>query len=214
MLQEQPFSYCLGAVAGCLQTAQEKLFRCLGLTPADIHYVMCTHLHSDHVGWNTQLVNGEWVPTFPNARYVFSKQELEWAQTADAKEPLAAYRDSVLPIVRKGMAELVEDSYGLGDHVRLLPTPGHTPGHVAFCFGRGRDELVVTGDLIHVPLQMRYPELNFARDKDPKLARETRRSFFERYCDTPTLCCTAHFPPPSAGRVRRWGDGYRMDYSG
>ncbi|WP_028603602.1 MBL fold metallo-hydrolase [Ottowia thiooxydans] len=185
----------------------------LGLTPADIDYVMCTHLHGDHVGWNTQLVNGEWVPTFSNARYVFSKREMEWASAEDKKVPLAPYQDSVLPVIRKGMAELVEDNYALGDHVRLLPTPGHTEGHVSFCFGRERDELVVTGDLIHVPLQMRYPELNFARDKDPELAQKTRRNFLERYCDTPTLCCTSHFPPPSAGRVRRWGDGYRMDYS-
>jgi glyoxylase-like metal-dependent hydrolase (beta-lactamase superfamily II) len=185
----------------------------VGLSPADIDYVMCTHLHGDHVGWNTQLVNGEWVPTFPKARYVFSRREMEATQAADAGTALAPYRDSVLPVVRAGMAEAVEDDYGIGDHVRLLPTPGHTDGHVSFCFGRGRDELVVTGDLIHVPLQMRYPELNFARDRNPELAKTTRRNFLERFCDTQTLCCAAHFPSPSAGRVRRWGSGYRMDYS-
>jgi glyoxylase-like metal-dependent hydrolase (beta-lactamase superfamily II) len=182
-----------------------------GLTVQDIDFVMCTHLHGDHVGWNTRLVNGEWVPTFPNARYVFSRRELGATEAADRQSRNPAYQDSVLPIVRAGKAELVADDYQLGDHVRILPTPGHTEGHVSFCFGRKRDEVVMTGDLIHVPLQTRYPELSFARDKDPVLAATTRRAFLERYCDTPTLCCTAHFPSPSAGRIKRRGAGYRLD---
>lgn len=182
-----------------------------GLSAADIDFVMCTHLHGDHVGWNTQLVNGEWVPTFPNARYVFSEREMASTVMADSRHPNAAYRDSVLPIVQRGRADLVGDDFQLGDHVRILSTPGHTDGHVSFCFGKKQDEVVMTGDLIHVPLQARYPELSFARDKDPVLAATTRRAFLERYCDTPTLCCTAHFPSPSAGRVVRWGDGYRLD---
>ncbi len=184
----------------------------VGLRAQDIHYVMCTHLHGDHVGWNTQLVNGEWVPTFPNARYVFSKREVESFREIDAIEPNAAYQDSVLPIIRKGRAELVGNDYALGDHVRLLPTPGHTDGHVSFCFGRNEVELVLTGDLIHVPLQMRYPHLNFARDTNPEMAEQTRKGFLEQFCDTSTLCCTAHFPSPSAGRISRWGDGYRLRY--
>ncbi|WP_137891204.1 MBL fold metallo-hydrolase [Ramlibacter sp. 2FC] len=181
-----------------------------GLTVEDIDYVMCTHLHDDHVGWNTRLVNGEWVPTFPNARYVFSERELATAQAANERSPYAGYTDSLLPILRAGRTEIVGDDYQLGDHVRILPTPGHTDGHVSFGFGKKRDEVVMTGDLIHVPLQMRYPELSFARDKDPVLAATTRRSFLERYCDTPTLCCTAHFPTLSAGRISRWGAGYRL----
>jgi hypothetical protein len=82
---------------------------------------------------------------------------------------------------------------------------------VSFCFGKKLDDVVMMGDVIHVPLQTRYPELSFARDEDPAQAASTRRAFLERYCDTPTLCCTAHFPSPSAGRVRRWGDGYRFE---
>lgn len=183
-----------------------------GLTVQDIDFVMCTHLHGDHTGWNTRLVNGEWVPTFPNARYVFSQRELAATEAAHKQMENPSYQDSVLPIVRAGKAELVADDYQLGDHVRILPTPGHTEGHVAFCFGKKQDEAVVTGDLIHVPLQMRYPELSFARDRDPVLAASTRRAFLERYCDSPTLCCTSHFPSPSAGRVKRWGDGYRLEH--
>jgi glyoxylase-like metal-dependent hydrolase (beta-lactamase superfamily II) len=182
-----------------------------GLSVDDVDYVLCTHLHGDHVGWNTRLENGEWVPTFPRACYLFGRTELESTRALDAQSPLAAYRDSVLPIVQAGRAELVEDDHQLGDHVRILPTPGHTDGHVAICFGRRRDQLVMTGDLIHVPLQMRYPELSFARDRDPAQAARTRRGFLERFCDTGTLCCTAHFPSPSVGHVRRWGDGYRLE---
>ncbi len=182
-----------------------------GLSVEDIDFVMCTHLHGDHVGWNTQLVNGEWVPTFPKARYVFSEREMASAVMTDSLSPNAAYRDSVLPIVQRGRAELVGDDFQLGDHVRILSTPGHTDGHVSVCFGKKQDDVVMTGDLIHVPLQARYPELSFVRDKDPVLAATTRRAFLERYCETPTLCCTAHFPSPSAGRVVRWGDGYRLD---
>jgi glyoxylase-like metal-dependent hydrolase (beta-lactamase superfamily II) len=163
------------------------------------------------VGWNTRLVNGEWVPTFPNARYVFSWREHEVTTASLEQMENPTYQDSVLPIVRAGKADLVADDFQLGDYARVLPTPGHTDGHVAFCFGKQQDQVVVTGDLIHVPLQMRYPELSFARDKDPVLAGTTRRSFLERFCDMPTLCCTAHFQAPAVGRIKRWGDGYRLE---
>lgn len=182
-----------------------------GLRVEDIDYVMCTHMHGDHVGWNTQQVDGRWVPTFPNARYIFGEKEHHAISQLHQLNGDPVYEDSVLPIVAAGRAEIVKDDYQLGDHVRLIPTPGHTDGHVSFCFGKHRDELVMTGDLVHVPIQTRYPELSFSRDKDPVLAAKTRRDFFERYCDTSTLCCTAHFPSPSVGRVKRWGDGYRLE---
>ncbi len=184
----------------------------LNLSVNDIDYVMCTHLHADHVGWNTRLVDGRWVPTFPNARYVFGRLEHEMLQERYAIDGYPAYADSVLSIVEAGRADLVNDDYELGDHVRILPTPGHTAGHVAFCFGNKRDEAVMTGDMMHVPLQMRYPDLVFGRPKDPAQTAATCRTFLERFCDTPTLCCTVHFPPPSAGRIKRWGTGFRMEY--
>src|SRR5467141_2407003 len=162
-----------------------------GFAVGDIDFVMCTHLHVDHVGWNTRLENGRWVPTFPNARYVFGNSEL--------------------PIVEADKAEIVRNDYAIGDHTRILPTPGHTPGHVAFTFGRGKDDAVVSGDLMHSPLQARYPELSVKFDVDPAQAAATRRRFLERYCDTDTLCCTAHFPSPSAGKIRRRGDGFSCE---
>jgi len=102
----------------------------------------------------------------------------------------------------------VGNDLAVGDHARILPTPGHTPGHVAFAFGKGKDDAVFSGDLIHSPLQAVYPDLSLKFDVDPAQAARTRRGFLERYCDTDTLCCTAHFPSPSAGKIRRKGDGF------
>jgi len=182
-----------------------------GFKVEDIDYVMCTHLHVDHVGWNTRLDNGRWVPTFPKARYLFAKDDFDYFSAENAKTPLPPFVDSVLPIVEAKRAEIVGGEHHLGDHVRLLPTPGHTPGHVAVRFGRDSDHAVMAGDLMHWPLQTRYPELSPRFDVDKKESARTRRSFLERYCDTKTLCCTAHFPSPSAGRITRWGDGFRWE---
>ncbi len=182
-----------------------------GVTVDDIDFVMCTHLHADHVGWNTRLDNGRWVPTFPNARYLFSKREHDYWAEQHARTPIDAIADSVLPIVEAKRADLVTSDHALDDHVRLLPTPGHTPDHFAVCLGRGGDQAVLTGDLIHSPLQARYPELAMRVDYDQKQASATRRGFLERYCDTATLCCTMHFPSPSVGHIKRWGDGFRHE---
>lgn len=182
-----------------------------GLTVHDIDYVMCTHLHVDHVGWNTRLENGRWTPTFPNARYIFGRQEYEHWDTRSKTEVNRVYLDSVLPVVEAGRADLVGNDFELGDHVRILPTPGHTPGHVAICFGKSRDEAVMSGDMFHTPLQMRYPELSSIYDMDRGQAAATRRTFLEKYCGTDTLCCTAHFPSPTIGRIKRWGEGFKCE---
>ena len=182
-----------------------------GVGVGDIDFVMCTHLHVDHVGWNTRLENGRWVPTFPNARYVFTESEFKYWTEENAKAVVPPFDDSVLPIVAANKAEIVRNDFQIGDHVRLLPTPGHTPGHVAFTFGKGKDDAVMCGDLMHSPLQTRYPELSPKFDVDPVQAAVTRRKFLEQYCDTDTLCCTAHFPSPSTGKIKRWGEGFRCD---
>lgn len=179
-----------------------------GVSVDDIDFVMCTHLHVDHVGWNTRLENGRWVPTFPNARYVFAKQEFDYWSEQNAKAEVAPFADSVLPVVEAKRHEIVGNGHQIGDHVRILPTPGHTPGHVAFTSGRGKDDAVFSGDLMHSPIQTLYPEMSVKFDVDPAAAATTRRSFLERYCDTDTLCCTAHFPSPSVGRIKRKGNGF------
>ena len=182
-----------------------------GFSVEDIDFVMCTHLHVDHVGWNTRLEGSHWVPTFPNARYVFAKAEFDYWTEQNAKTPVPAFGDSVLPVVEARRAEIVRSDYAIGDHLRILPTPGHTPGHVAFTLGRGKDEAVFSGDLMHSPLQTRYPELSPKFDVDQTQAAATRRNFLERYCDTDTLCCTAHFPSPSTGKIRRLGNGFSCE---
>jgi glyoxylase-like metal-dependent hydrolase (beta-lactamase superfamily II) len=188
----------------------ERNLAATGYSVADIDYVMCTHLHVDHVGWNTRLENGRWVPTFPKARYIFGERELAHWQAEHAKAPNPVLEDSVLPIVAAGRADLVSTSSALNDHVRLTPTPGHTPDHYAVELGKGETTAVLTGDLIHSPIQARYPELSARPDTDPAQAAATRRKFLECHCDTGRLVCTAHFPSPSTGHVTRWGDGFRF----
>ncbi|MDE2063850.1 MAG: MBL fold metallo-hydrolase [Bradyrhizobium sp.] len=177
----------------------------------DIDFVMCTHLHVDHVGWNTRLENGRWLPTFPKARYIFGKTEYDYWTAQHAKAPVPPFGDSVLPVVEAKRADIVRDDFAVGDHLRILPTPGHTPGHVAFAVGRTRDDAVFVGDMMHTPLQLRYPELSPRVDVDPAQAAVTRKNFLERYCDTDTLCCTAHFPSPSTGKIRRNGNGFSCE---
>jgi glyoxylase-like metal-dependent hydrolase (beta-lactamase superfamily II) len=179
-----------------------------GFSVDDIDLVMCTHLHPDHTGWNTRLENGRWVPTFPKARYLFAKTEFEHWTAQNAKAEVPTFVDSVLPVVEANRAEIVTSDFGISDHARILPTPGHTPGHVAFVFGKGKDAAVFSGDLMHSPLQLRHPELSPKFDVDPGQAATTRRDFLERYCDTETLCCPAHFPSPSVGKIRREGTGF------
>ena len=183
----------------------------LGLSVDDIDVVMCTHLHVDHVGWNTRLANGAWVPTFPNARYLFSKREYDHWIGQNAKTPLPHIQDSVIPIVEAKRADFVTSDHEVDDHVRLMPTPGHTPDHFAVLVGKKESNIVLTGDLIHSPLQARYPELSMRADYDPEQAARTRRSFLEHHCEAGTLCCTAHFPSPSRFRLSRWDGGFRCE---
>ena len=181
-----------------------------GLRVEDIDFVMCTHLHVDHVGWNTRMENGRWVPTFPNARYVFSERELAYWTAENDKTPIECISDSVLPIVEAGRADLVRSDHALNDHVQLMSTPGHTPDHFAVRIGAGGRRAVMSGDLIHSPLQARYPELSMRADTDQKQSAATRRGFLEQHCESDTLVCTAHFPSPSMGRLTRWGGGFRF----
>lgn len=185
-----------------------------GFSAGDIDFVMCTHLHVDHVGWNTKLEGGRWVPTFPKARYVFGKTEYDYWTEQHAKTPVPPFGDSVLPVVEAKRAEIVGDDFAVGDHLRILPAPGHTPGHIAFTFGKAKDDAVFVGDMMHSPLQLQYPDLSPRFDVDPVQAATTRKTFLERYCDTDTLCCTAHFPSPSTGKIRRKGNGFSCEVIG
>ncbi len=184
----------------------------LGLTVHDIDIVMCTHLHVDHVGWNTRLENGRWVPTFPKARYLFSKTELDFWLAENDKTALPPIVDSVIPIVEAKRCDLITSDHAVDDVVSVFPSPGHTIDHYGVLLGRGGKDAVITGDLIHSPLQALYPDLSMRVDYDPKQGIASRRKFLETYCDTSTLCCFAHFPTPSRGYLKRWGEGFRCEY--
>ena len=181
-----------------------------GIGVGEIDFVMCTHLHVDHVGWNTRLENGRWMPTFPNARYLLADRELaHWTQR-HKDDPAACpwITDSVLPIVAANRVDIVKSLHTFNDLVSLIPTPGHTIDHYSVLVGRPGADAVITGDMIHSPLQARYPEISQMSDFDPKQSGLSRRELFGRFCDTSTLMCTAHFPSPSRGRIVRWLDAF------
>jgi glyoxylase-like metal-dependent hydrolase (beta-lactamase superfamily II) len=182
------------------------------LTVNDVDYVMCTHLHVDHVGWNTKLENGRWVPTFPKAKYIMADRELAyWAQKEKEDPAFCPWiTDSVLPIVAAKREQIVKSDHAFSEELQFIPTPGHTIDHFAVLVGRPGQDALITGDMIHSPLQGRYPELGMRADYDSKQAGVSRRKVFDRFCEESTLMCVTHFPMPSTGRVRRWGDGYKF----
>jgi glyoxylase-like metal-dependent hydrolase (beta-lactamase superfamily II) len=173
--------------------------------------VLCTHLHADHVGWNTMLVDGRWVPTFPNARYLIGRREWEhWVGEPEGPDR-EVRNDSVRPVL--GQTELVEPDHRITSEVFLEPTPGHTPGHVSVRIASRGAQAVITGDLMHHPVQC--AEISWASrfDVDPEAARRTRRAFLERYADGPVLVLGTHFAAPTGGRVVREGAAFRFEPS-
>ena len=190
----------------------EKGLAAAGVTVNDIDYVMCTHLHTDHVGWNTRLENGRWVPTFPKATYIMADRELaHWTQREkENPQSVPWITDSVLPIIAAKRAKLVKSDFVFDDLIQFVPTPGHTIDHYSVLVGRAGTDALITGDMIHSPLQGKYPELGMMSDYDSAQAGRTRRQVFDRFCEEPTIMCATHFPTPSMGRVRRRGDGYKF----
>ncbi len=182
-----------------------------GFARDSIDRVLCTHLHVDHVGWNTMLVDGKWKPTFPRARYLIGRKE--WEHWSKASEPgtRELLDDSVRPVFEAGLAELVESDARITDEIRLEPTPGHTPGHHSVRISSRGQEAVITGDLMHHPVQMAHPEWGSHFDSDFNEAIATRRAFLERYGDQPILVLGTHFATPSAGRIVRDGNAWRLE---
>ncbi|MEI9852177.1 MAG: MBL fold metallo-hydrolase [Sphingomonas sp.] len=180
----------------------------LGIAPADIDIVMCTHLHHDHVGWNTHLKDGVWVPTFPNARYLFGRVEYEaWQNDLRHHHDPRHMVDSVDPIVAAGLAELVEADHRICDELWLEPSHGHTPGHVHVRISSKGEEAVITGDLMHHPIQCAMPHRTATFDMDADAGRATRVGFVEKYSDSGVLVIGAHFAHPTAGWIRTHDDG-------
>jgi glyoxylase-like metal-dependent hydrolase (beta-lactamase superfamily II) len=182
-----------------------------GFPPSSIDAVVCTHLHVDHVGWNTMLVDGRWVPTFPSARYLFAAPEFEHWQATRYHEG-DVFGDSVAPVADAGLADLVPVTHSLdGASVRFDPTPGHTPGHVSVVVESGGERAVITGDMIHTPIQIASVELSSMFDTDAAQAATTRASFLDRYADGSTLVIGTHWGGPGAGRIVRDGAEWAID---
>ncbi len=178
----------------------------------DITHVICTHLHVDHVGWNTRLVDGEWVPTFPNAKYLFVQPEFDhWQNEPGLFDDEDVFGDSVQPIVDAGLAEFVGPDHRLCDEVWLESTPGHTPGHVSVRIESDGRRAVITGDMAHNPLQVADPSLSSRFDTDPEQAQATRRSTFPQWADGELLVIGTHFGNPTAATMVPDGDGFRLN---
>jgi glyoxylase-like metal-dependent hydrolase (beta-lactamase superfamily II) len=196
-----------------LQTAYLQRLAQAGLKPADIHLVLCTHLHADHVGWNTRLENGRWVPTFSNARYMLSRRDYEF-YSKQMHEPFhrEAYLDSVLPVVEAGLADIVESDATvhreIEDGVWLEDAAGHSPGSCIVNARRNGSLAVFTGDAFHHPVQLVRPDLHMFADEDPVRAAAVRRRLLDRYADSDTVFFPAHFCGDPAGHVRRTEGGH------
>jgi glyoxylase-like metal-dependent hydrolase (beta-lactamase superfamily II) len=192
-----------------------------GLRPEDIDMVLCTHLHIDHVGWNTRLSDGKWVPTFPNAKYLMARADYEhMAQIApDDQEGAIGYysfHDSVLPVMAAGQAELIETGHVIErelDHgIWMEGAPGHTPGSIVIHAGNAHGHALFAGDVIHHPIQMAAPLLHVAGEYDTALGMRSRQKVFESCADTDTLLLPAHFPSPTAARVVSTADGFGLKF--
>ena len=183
----------------------ESSLKAAGVGFKDIDYVLCTHLHTDHIGWNTQLVDGQWVPTFPKARYIIPEADEDFGRNRGGD----SYNESVLPVIEAGQAELVKEGHRLGDHVTLIPTPGHTPGHVAISVKSGGHEAVITGDALHSTVQCWYPNWHFKYDADPEMAVTSRTRLLGRIAEANCIVLGSHFSLPSIGRVVAENDTFR-----
>jgi glyoxylase-like metal-dependent hydrolase (beta-lactamase superfamily II) len=190
-------------------------FKAAGLRYEDIDYVFCTHLHIDHCGWNTVLRDGRWVPTFPNAKYIFHKGEYAaWeAMTKEGKNPPGnVWKFNCEPVVEAGQALLVDDDYQLDDTFTLTPTPGHSPCHCCVNISSRGQKAVVTGDMMHHGLQCREPEWFTIFDIDPKAAVKSRRDFLNSVAGTGTYLLPIHFPNPTTGLVEADGNGFNYKF--
>jgi glyoxylase-like metal-dependent hydrolase (beta-lactamase superfamily II) len=182
-----------------------------GFARESIDTVMCTHLHVDHVGWNTMLVDGKWVPTFPNARYLMGAKEFAyWRDQRENEELISVFSDSVRPVFEAGLVDLVETDHRISPEVSFVPTLGHTPGHVSVRISSKGEEALITGDFVHHPCQMARPDWAATVDYDQAASTETRRDVFGRLAGTPTLVIGTHFAGATAGRVVRDGDAFRL----
>jgi glyoxylase-like metal-dependent hydrolase (beta-lactamase superfamily II) len=189
-----------------------------GARADEIDMVMCTHLHHDHVGWNTMQKNGKWVPTFPNARYVFNQPDIDYFSKIDADPTegpaeLGTFRECVVPILDAGKADVVSgQKQRLNDFIEIDSAPGHSPGHVVFKLESKGQRAVFIGDVLHHLLQVYYPDWNFPKNSDAEQAKQSRRKVLDLITSTDALMIPAHVGFPFSGRIEKTADGYRPDF--
>jgi glyoxylase-like metal-dependent hydrolase (beta-lactamase superfamily II) len=194
-----------------LQTSFLADLAAAGCARETIDTVICTHLHVDHVGWNTMLVDGRWVPTFGRARYLIGRIEYaHWMSQHRREDMTAVLADSVTPVWQAGLADLVETDHRICDEVSLVPTPGHTPGHVSVRIASRGEEAQISGDFMHHPCQIARTEWSSTADSDPAEARQTRERMLTPLANKPILVIGTHFAGRTAGHVVRDGDAFRL----
>jgi glyoxylase-like metal-dependent hydrolase (beta-lactamase superfamily II) len=192
--------------------------RAAGVTPDDIDIVLCTHLHADHVGWNTQLVNGRWVPTFPKARYLFSRIEHDhWDPSVGDRRQThpgraGMFDDSVLPVILSGQSVLLDGTHAIDDRLLVEPAPGHTPGHIILKLSDGQGKALFCGDTLHHPIQVYEPSWNTAFCEIPEQAQASRYKVLRHCCDHNALLFPTHFAAPHVAAIRAEGDGFRPEF--
>ena len=186
-------------------------FSAAGFSTQQVDTVLCTHMHVDHVGWNTRWQDGAWLPTFPRAEYLFAEDEWQyWREQSQEYGPVI--EDSVQPIFDSGQAVLVSQQHRLNEEIFLLPTPGHTPGHVSVHIQSKGEAAIITGDMLHHPCQIVHPDWSTTADTDQSMAAATRTAFLRQYSDQPVLVIGTHFAAPTAGHIIRDGVAYRLSY--
>ncbi len=201
-----------------LDTRYLEHLREAGAAPEEIDIVLCTHLHTDHVGWNTMLRDGRWVPTFPNAKYLISRTENEWGDprrnpVADADpQRTYSYRDSVLPVIEAGQVELVDGAHEIDDTMLIEPAPGHTPGHIVLKLHDGSENALFSGDAIHHPLQAYAPHWNSGFCELAAEARVTRRRLLEHCVEERALLFPAHFAAPHVAAITGAGEAFTLRF--
>ena len=182
-----------------------------GWTRDSVDTVVCTHLHVDHVGWNTMLEDGKWVPTFPKAKYLFGKTELAHWNAHGDEEDKTILSDSVQPILDAGLAQMVDLDHRISPEIRLVPTTGHTPGHVSVMIESEGQTAVITGDMTHHPYQLAEPHASSSFDVDRDASSATREKMFAEWADSQILVIGTHYAAPTAGRIQRDGAAFRFE---
>jgi len=181
-----------------------------GCARETIDLVVCTHLHVDHVGWNTMKQGDDWVPTFPNARYLIGRKEFEYWSADNSEDQLPVMQDSVTPIFDAGLADLVETDHIISENIRLIPSSGHTPGHVSVMIESRGEKALITGDIMHHPCQIARPDWAVTFDEDQDAARACRKKILAKMADSKVLVIGTHFASPTAGNIIVDGDSYKL----